>query len=179
MTWLAVRTFLGSPLGRALGAALALALLLWAVWLAGDRHGSAQERSAQAERNRLAAIAAQRKDTKAASISTEVKDKVDKARVEIQTKTEYLIKEVPKYVTVYADSKCVVPAGAVSLLNNAASGSTQVPAAPGGSVDADSGVSLSALTEVGVYNLGLGQQYRNEALGWREWYKRQAAEWSK
>lgn len=177
---LTVWTFLKSPLGRyvAIGAICVLLLL-------GLRHhwvgvGVQREVAAEARRLELAQAKVAKREVKASAISEHVAADLSKERVRIEYRTQVLTKEVPVYVTQAADTRCVVPVGFVQLYDAAASGSpTGAPPTPGGSVEAPSGVPLSAVLETDVANLGTGHDFRAEALAWRDWYAKQAAEWGK
>lgn len=86
-----------------------------------------------------------------------------------KTTTQTLLKEVTRYVTPLADSRCVVPAGFV-LHHDAAWRGTPVPSAPSGSVDAPSGISLSRVESVNTENAGACRDLLAEVRGWRRWY---------
>lgn len=110
-------------------------------------------------------------------ITASVAQTIQAQTVQVRTVTRTLREEVPIYVTAQADNRCVVSAGAVSLLNAAARGEATVPAAAGGPVDAPSGVPLSAVVDTGIANLGVGHELLTEVLGWRSWYAQQKAAW--
>jgi hypothetical protein len=96
----------------------------------------------------------------------------DELRVERgreKTITQTLIKEVTRHVTPLADSRCVVPHGFVLHHDAAWRGST-LPAAPGGSVDAPSGIPLSRVESVNTENAGACRELLAEVRGWRRWY---------
>lgn len=86
-----------------------------------------------------------------------------------KTNTQTLIKEVTRYVTPLADSRCVVPHGFV-LHHDAAWRGTPVPAPAGGSVDAPSGIPLSRVESVNTENAGACRDLLTEVRGWRRWY---------
>lgn len=184
MTWLAVKTFLGSPLGRQILAGLTIALVLTMLLLGLRGHwigqGVAKEQRAEAARLKAAQSKVAKREDKAAKITADVGADLQKNRVQIAYRTRVLIKEVPAYVSPAADAECVVPAGFVRLHDAAALGSpTGVPGPARGPVDAPSGVPLSAVAATVVGNYGVAYDWRAEALSWRAWYTRQSAEWAK
>ncbi len=111
--------------------------------------------------------------SKQAAATSTVDQQATKVADQIQTKTITLVKEVPRYVTPKADAACVVPVGAVSLLDSAANGS--VPSAPIGLQDAPSGVALSELISDDVANAGAFQTAIARLKAWDEWYGTQEA----
>ena len=98
-------------------------------------------------------------------------------RGNIKTETVTLQKEVTKYVTTAADSRCLVPVGFVQHFN-AAWGLSALPAATSGLVDAPSGISLSRVESVVSENAGIAREWRGEALGWRRWYAEHAEKYN-
>ena len=90
-------------------------------------------------------------------------------RGNIKTETVTLQKEVTRYVTPAADSRCVVPVGFVQHFN-AAWGLSALPAATSGLVDAPSGIPLSRVESVTSDNAGAAREWKAEAIGWRKWY---------
>jgi len=136
-----------------------------------------------AEHGRDVAVAALKKATdeekarEAASATSAQQSSVQtaEARERAQTVTRTLLKKVTEYVPAAADADCVVPAGFVRLHDAAAQG-LSTPA--GGPEQAASGVPLSAVTETVVANYGVAYDWRAEALGWRDWYAKQAAIWN-
>lgn len=97
------------------------------------------------------------------------------SRDQIRTVTRTLIEKVPQYVPADADRDCTVPLGWVHLHDAAAQG-LSTPA--GGPEQAASGVPLSAVAATVVANYGIAYDWKAEALGWRDWYRAQAANWA-
>lgn len=174
-----VRDFFKTDLGRYVLIALAVVIALLVLGKCQFDRGVKHEQAAQAERLKKAEKAVAKREVKAEKITSEVKADVTEKQIEYRTVTKTLVKEVPKYVTVQADAKCVVPAGFVSLHDSAASGTPSLPVGAGRSLDAPSGVELSAVAETLVTNYGTAYQWRAEAEGWRRWYAEQKAEWDK
>lgn len=170
--------FLNSPLGRKLAIAAGLALLLGLTHCAAYRAGIDHEKDAQAKRVETAKKHVKKVEGQGAAITDNLRGTLETQTAEIKTNTVTLIKKVPFYVTREIDRACPVPAGAVGLLNAAASGS-EVPGPAGGSDQPASGVSLSAVIETGLENLGIGREWQAEALTWRSWYAQQDALWRK
>lgn len=91
-----------------------------------------------------------------------------------------LQKEVPVYVTSLADSRCIVPRGFVQHHDAAAAaGPAPDPASSGGSVDADSGLALSAVAGTVAVNYAICHDAIAEVRRWREWYADFSAQWEK
>lgn len=168
--------FIKTPLGRAVGTFLIVVLILAAVYDAGRKKGEADAQAAHSAEQAAVTETVKKIEEKSDKISEAVAEKHDKAVTEIRWRTKYLTKEVPIYVTEKDDAGCVVPDGFVSLYNAAAEGSDpEVPGPPGGPDGPGSGVALSTVAEIDVYNLGVAQYLRTEVLTWREWYAAQAA----
>lgn len=88
-----------------------------------------------------------------------------------------LEEELRAYVTPLADSRCVVPVGAVVYHDaaiSAAAGGAAVSAAAGRSVDADSGVALSTVVGTAAKNYveahDVVERLTAEVTAWRDWY---------
>lgn len=178
--WAAAAAFLKSPLGRYLMiglACLAAVLLLRHHWVGV---GVKQEKAAEAHRLAAAVKKVARREVVANTITDKAKTGLAAERVRIQTVTRTLIKEVPVYVTPAADDRCIIPTGFVRLHDAAASGGAAgLPGAPGGPLDAPSGVELSAVGSTLAVNYGAALAWRAEALTWRSWYAEQKAAWDK
>lgn len=100
------------------------------------------------------------------------------AKVEMQRdKTHTLIQKVPYYVTAKSDAACPVPVGLVELHNQATGSAPLVPSSSGLDREAPSTVTLSALTEVNIHNIGVARELEAEVITWRTWYPRQKAVW--
>ncbi|MFZ2252637.1 MAG: hypothetical protein WAW13_00515 [Minisyncoccia bacterium] len=168
--------FITSPLGRWIGVALAVLALLAGVHHHGVTQGRDREKASQAARVERARKDVARREAKAATISETARSDLTRETVRIQTRTITLIKEVPVYVSPAADARAVIPVGFVRL-HDAAAGQTVVPGAPGGSLDTDSGLSLSAVASTVVENYGTCHAITAEAVTWRRWYADQKAAW--
>ena len=173
----AVWAWLKSPLGRWIAAAAAVGLALWLVHAHGVGEGVSREKAAQAKREAAARKDVAKREKKAEGISTKVAADLTRETVRVQTVTRTIIEKVPVYVTAQADDRCIVPAGFVQLHDAAAASS--LPAASGGSVEADSGVPLSAVAETVAFNYGVAHEWEAEVKAWRRWYAEQSAAWGK
>ena len=180
MTWLAISAFLKGPLARylALGfVAVALVLGFRSHWISA---GVKQEQAAEAKRLASEVKKVAKREVKADAITETIKTDTIKARAQIEYRTKVLVKEVPVYVTPAADDRCILPVGFVRLHDAAASGGAAgLPQAPGGPLDAPSGVPLSAAISTVIANYGAAYDWRAEAMSWRQWYVVQKAEWEK
>ena len=160
--------FLRSPLGQVLALALlALLALFWA-----DARGYA--RGVKAERSgweaRLAA--SERKAREAEAKYAEAAQRAGKAvatrHAEIRSRTEYLTREVVRYVP-FDPGRPSVPVGLVRLHDAAALG---LPVAPdtAGRADGDpSGIGDAALAETVVGNYGACHLALEQVRGWQMW----------
>lgn len=164
--------------GRALLIVVAMVIAIGLAFHLGQRSGVSREKAAEGKRRAAAFKVVKRVAVEGRKISTDVSTRLERRKAEIRTVTQTLIKEVPVYVTIESDRACVVPDGFVRLHDAAALGAA-VPAAPGGSVAAPSGVPLSAVAETVAANYGVALEWREEALAWRTWYARQADLWNK
>lgn len=102
--------------------------------------------------------------------------KVARGNIRIETKT--IVKEVNRYVTPLADSRCAIPDGFVRHFD-ASWGLSPLSASPGGLVDNPSGVSLSRVETVNSENAGAAREWKSEALGWRKWYTDNKSQYDK
>lgn len=153
------------------GAALAFIVAVPFIDHAGYQRGKHDEQVAQEGRNAVAYVAAQDKTAKAATASASVGTKVEAARVEVRTVTQTLIREVPRYVTVAADTQCVVPAGFVRLHDAAAAGVLADPSATSSEpADAPSGIALSEVGATVAENYGACREDREALKGWQAWW---------
>ncbi|WP_052494501.1 hypothetical protein [Cupriavidus basilensis] len=88
--------------------------------------------------------------------------------VTVRAKGDTIIKEVPKYVTPSDDSACTVNAGFVRSYHAAWAGE---PAGPPADSDREpSGVPLSEVAEADAFNASVARQWREQALGLRDFY---------
>lgn len=139
--WLAILGLVGAFLSG--GAYLAGVRAERAAWEARI----ANERAAWAEQvQKLAEQQAQK--ARAADVAVQASQE----RIRVVTRT--IREKVPVYVTPESDARCVVPAGAVRLLNAAAQGVPPAPEHPALPHAAPSGVALSAVVGTTVDNYG-------------------------
>lgn len=140
------------------------------------RHVGWQDRDLQATKEQVATSeAARATEAKYFKIATDALNANATRQAEIQWRTKVLIQKVPEYVTTAADNRCVVPVGFVRLYDAQVAGTDPLPAAPGESLDADSGVALSRVAETDQYNLGVAKSALAEVHAWRDWYAALAA----
>lgn len=114
-----------------------------------------------------------------ADVTSAVETKAAEAQVQIRTVTQTIIKEVPVYVPAEADAACVVPRGAVVLLNAAAAGeplpeSAGEPDAAAANA-APSGIALSRLVGVTAENYGSYQSVARQLVDLQDWIRQQQA----
>jgi len=97
-----------------------------------------------------------------------VKAQAQQDRIVYRTQT--LVQEVPKYVTIQADSRCVIPLGFGRLLNDAASGNVSAaPSGPGQSADTPSTLDLVAVGRSVVSNYGAANLSATEVNNLLDW----------
>lgn len=109
--------------------------------------------------------------------SQDIGVKVEEAQTEIRYVTRTLIKEVPTYVTLEADTRCPVPLGAVRMLDAAARGDSEVALAPTESPDQASGIGLSGVVSSVVNNYGYTHELEAQVIGWQDWYEQVKKDW--
>lgn len=107
-------------------------------------------------------------------VLSEISIKLERFRRE-NSKLKGELSDTKRFVSVAADSACVVPVGFIWLHDAAASGSSAgIPASPtpGAAVNADaaSGVALSQVAEVAVHNYSLAREWRVQLIAWQDWY---------
>ncbi len=167
-------TFLRSPLGKFAAIALAVILALWGVHHVGYSVGI----KANEARHVKALEKAQKRVLEAEKQGRDITDreraKLALANQKIDTLTNQLRKELPRYVSPQADRRCTIPAGYVLLRNAAGTGEPPIPGPSGQSLDADSGLALSALAENDIENGRSFQAAIAEIEAWRAWYVQQA-----
>lgn len=162
------------PLGRVLLVAVGVLALLWLADARAYRRGANEVRAEwQAEKD-AAAKAGRQLAERNAKVTTEVGAKVEKRQAEIRVVTKELIRDVPKYITVQSDARCVVPAGFVSLHDQAAAG-VRSPDPAGFAAEAPSDVALSTVGETVAANYGTCNVWREQVIGWQEWWARISA----
>jgi hypothetical protein len=137
-------------------------------WHVHDKRAAIKAFAAQAQLERRAAVAEYVVDMSARN--TKLFADLATERGRIKTETQTLIREVNNYVTPLADTRCVVPAGFVQH-HDAAWGLSDLPAAAPQLVDKPSGIPLSRVESVVSENAGICQEWRSEAIGWRDWYR--------
>lgn len=103
--------------------------------------------------------------------------KVEAAQAETRTVTREIIKEIPTYVTSYADSLGWVTHGFVRVHDAAALG-TPLSLGAGGAADSASGVTPSAVAETIVRNYESCHLWREQVIGWQEWYATEKEKWN-
>lgn len=106
--------------------------------------------------------------TATTQIVTKTVDRV----VEVKVKGDTIVQKVPVYVTQKADAACVVPLGAVSVLN-AAAANVLLPGSPGAIQETPSGVALSTVTGTAAEWAGRYWQLAAEYDGFMEWVEAQ------
>lgn len=127
--------------------------------LAGQRH--IDYVTAQAAQT----VAVARAQTKVV-VQTEIKYR-DRIKT-IYVKGEEIERQVPVYVTAADDQRCAINAGFVRAYNAAWSGD-----AAGAASDADresAGISLAEVAEADAYNATACRAWREQVIGWREFY---------
>ena len=134
---------------------------------------------ADQEDGKFAAAAAKQEQQVVTTVETQAAEtsKVSEQAAEhtqqIQTITQTIIKEVPKYVTVKANAHCVIPYGAVRVLDAAARGVPLVPSPAGQSNDVSSGASLDTVVGDVAADLGTARQIRQQLIDLQGWVKAQ------
>lgn len=109
--------------------------------------------------------------------SQEVGRQVEEKQAEIRYVTRTILKEVPIYVSPESDARCVVPVGAIVMLDTAATGNPPAPLAPGESPDAPSRHELSGVVSSVVENYGYTRELETQVIGWQTWYTRVQKDW--
>lgn len=166
--------FLSTPTGRYLAAALAVMAALFLVRAEGYRTGVKHEVAAQAERVKAAQKHVAKVEAKSAEITKDVGEQLTKTQTEIRWRTHTQLQEVVRYVPVESDRACIVGSGALRLHDHAFAGLPGLPEPAGGSVEADSGLPLSALIADDVAFAGVAYDWKAEVIAWRTWYARQS-----
>lgn len=174
---LALWAFAKSPWGKAIGVVLGVALVLLFVNRVGYASGVRAERAK--DQKAQAAAAAQVAQQAAAQVkrADELRAQLNTALADNSTRTQTLIQKVPYYVTRKADAACTVNRGFVQLWNGGAGGPGAAAQAPGGPVEAPSGVALSEVARADAANYGVAYDWRAEALTWRAWGADLVAHW--
>lgn len=169
-------------------AGVAVMAVLGGLWGFGHARYSAGFKAGQAKYEaefKVAYAKAVKEEMKRAAeagrISVRHRDALAKTNTNTKAQFRTLREKVKVYVPAQADAGCTIPAGFVSLYNEAVSsgGKTKVPRPAGGPVGAPSGVQLSDHLSTDLDNLELGHLFRNEAATWRSWYQDQKTAWDK
>jgi hypothetical protein len=119
------------------------------------------------------------RQAQAAQITEDVGNAVEARQIEVRTVTRTVVEKIPYYVTPQTDARYLVPLGFVRLHDAAAGGTPAVPFGAGESADTPSGVALSAVTETIAFNYGQCRGWREQVIGWQDWYRQQQALWNK
>lgn len=117
-----------------------------------------------------ASVRSRAQEAKGEQIATETGRVVEAQQERIEYLTRTLIKEVPTYVTVESNARCVVPNGFVRVHDYAATGSGPAPDAASGSNDDASGVDLSTVATTVVDNYGYTRELEAQVIGWQTFY---------
>jgi len=97
----------------------------------------------------------------------------------VQWRTRTIIREVPVYVTPETDrSYGDLPLGFVRLHDAAATGTAPIPFGPGESSDTPGGVAPSTGVATIADNYGTCHVWREQVIGWQDWYNTQSALWA-
>lgn len=181
MTWLAMRLvlgrlwgFLNSPLGRVVALAVCGVVLLALADARGYRRGELAERGRWETRLKADAVKARAKEARDANAGQEVGKAVAVKQTEIRTRTEYLTREVVRYVPI-DPARASLPVGLVRVHDAAALG-LPVASDPSGRADGEpSGIDDVALAETVVGNYGACHANAEALRGWQEWWQRVSA----
>jgi hypothetical protein len=92
---------------------------------------------------------------------------------QVQTLTQIETVEVPKYVTVQANARCVVPVGFVRLFDAAAAGLPPVPDAPSVLDGAAAGIDLATVGTVAVTDFGAANENAARMKALQDWISTQ------
>lgn len=116
----------------------------------------------------------------AAQITQGVSASVDQRQAQTRTVYRTITERIPVYVTPEIDRAFAVPYGFVRLHDAAAV--RAAPALPDGTGqpdDAPSDVALSAVAGTVVDNYGQCYAWRDQLIGWQDWYRQQQAAWER
>lgn len=162
---------------------LNLMVLLFSVFLAAFAGWKVRDHDYQ-KHLKDDAVSAQRASEKAREtegnnekIGDEIGQEVEEAKTKIQYVTRTIIKEVPIHVSPESDSRCVVPLGAVRVLDAAATGNPAISYGPGESADQASGIELSGVVSSVADNYGYTRELEAQVIGWQDWYERVRKDW--
>lgn len=165
-----VRTFAPNVVAWAMVGTAAAAVAGWGV--AGVQTWRIDRLKADAARDRLKAVerALTAERAKGAQ-GAEIGAVVERVRVEYRDRYRTITQEIPRYVTVESDRRCIVPRGFVSVHDAAARGEVlpEGPAAAAVANDAPSGVALSAVASTVVGNYAGCTDDRARLVGLQAW----------
>jgi hypothetical protein len=136
----------------------------------GYHYKSLQDQAAIAQADKAVIAETETADQITANAATGAA--IDLGKITTFTNTELI--EVPKYVTVKADSQCSVPRGFVRLHDGAAGNLPPVPLTAGQSDDDPSGVELSAVADTITANYGTCNETRQQLIDLQAWIRAQA-----
>jgi len=158
--------FCSKPPGSWIAAALAVAAALW--WYG------------QHEFNRGAASVTAKDVAALAHVQVAQREITVKASIEFHaihdadlSDTARRVKEVPLHVSAKADAGCIVPVGAVRVLDDAFHGPVPGPAA--GADDSPSGIALSEATQTVVQVAGQYDVVAHQLTALQDWIRQQQA----
>lgn len=148
-------------------------------YFAGWWHGGQGKR--ELEQQIQASVVERRSDVSDLVVAMSTREQKAREQLALERGRDHTVyvtlkKEVPIYVTPKADAGCVVTGGFVQHYDAAWRGAA-LPEAPGGSVDAASGISLSGVASVDADNAAACRDLRHEAEAWRSWYVDVSTEW--
>lgn len=142
----------------------AIAALVATSYAAGSLHEARHESAAQAAK---VVTVVKREVQTVTQIQTVYKDRIQK--IYIQEKE--LEADIPRFIPPVVDAEFAIPVGFVRVASAGWSGD---PAGSASNVDREpSGVQFSELAEAEIHNAASCRAWREQALGWREFYARQ------
>lgn len=163
--------------GYAAVLAIGLALGAGGTWKVRDWM-AAEAALAQARADLRGAIKVGERIQAAAVVTQEVGAAVAAAETRVRVEYRTITERIPVYVTAEADRTVDVPVGFVRLHDAAAAGSAAtLPDRPGESVDAPSGLALSAVAGTVGGNYEQCHVWRGQLIGWQDWYAKQREAW--
>lgn len=143
---------------------------LGVAWLRGAEHERARWEALDAEKEAALLAAVQR----AARIEDRVIYRtIDRWRTVVE-RGETIIREVPRYVTVESDRRCIVPVG-FARVHDAAADNSVLPAPAGDADAADSEVALSAVASTVAANYQQYHEVRTTCEGLQAWAREVSA----
>jgi len=163
--------------GYVLVLALGIALGTGGTWKVRDWM-AAEAEAKQAKADLRAARIVVDRTQEAATITQDISASVDQRRAETRIVYRTITERIPVYVTPEIDRAYPVPYGFVRLHDAAAVGAP--PALSDGTGqpdDAPSGVAISAVAGTVTGNYGQCYAWRDQLIGWQDWYRQQQAAW--